>query len=176
VSTKHLSINIRGNIHHKGYHIINLSYNSLFLSLKSCQRHLDVYKTLEITSTTSYCNRTLNKYHSNSFDKRDLITNIAIENSGASVNFNFIFWCFLAQLIYVVYRNSLCYFWISKLLYLDFQIIYLKKRIFTEVVTMLSHDQVALFKTFCGTGQSCARQTINHTASKIKQVQLQLCG
>jgi len=46
----------------------------------------------------------------------------------------------------------------------------------TEVVTRLSHDQVALFKTFRDTAQNCARQTINHAASRIKQVQLQLCG
>jgi len=62
-------------------------------------------------------------------------------------------------------------FWISKLLYLDFQIL-----LSTEVVTRLSHDQVALFKTFRGTVQNCARQTINHVVSRIKQVQLQLCS
>ena len=60
-------------------------------------------------------------------------------------------------------------FWISKLLYLDFQIL-----LFTEVVIKLSHDHVALFKTFRGTVQNYARQTINHAASRIKQVQLQL--
>jgi len=54
---------------------------------------------------------------------------------------------------------------------LDFQIL-----LSTEVVTRLSHDQVALFKTFRGTAQHCARQTINHVASRIKQAQLQLCG
>ncbi|KEH26293.1 FAR1 DNA-binding domain protein [Medicago truncatula] len=32
------------------------------------------------------------------------------------------------------------------------------------------------FKTFRGTIQNCARQTINHAASRIKQAQLQLCG
>ncbi|AET01464.2 putative calcium-transporting ATPase [Medicago truncatula] len=47
-------------------------------------------------------------------------------------------------------------FWISKLLYLDFQIL-----LSIEVVTRLSHDQVALFNTFHGTAQNCARQTIN---------------
>jgi len=45
-------------------------------------------------------------------------------------------------------------FWFSKILFW--------KRIFTEVVTRLSHDQVALFKTFRGTTQNCTRQTINH--------------
>jgi len=29
----------------------------------------------------------------------------------------------------------------------------------TEIVTKLSHDQVALLKTVCGTVQNCARQT-----------------
>ncbi|RHN68163.1 hypothetical protein MtrunA17_Chr3g0110861 [Medicago truncatula] len=62
-------------------------------------------------------------------------------------------------------------FWISKLLYLDFQIL-----LSTEVVIRLSHDQIALFKTFRDTVQNCARKTINHAASRIKQVQLQLCG
>jgi len=52
------------------------------------------------------------------------------------------------------------------LLFLDFQ----------TVVTRLSHDQVAHFKTFRDTVQNCARQTINHAASMIKQAQLQLCG
>jgi hypothetical protein len=47
---------------------------------------------------------------------------------------------------------SLCCFWISKLLNLNFQILSS-----TEVVTRLSHDQVAFFKTFRGTTQSCAR-------------------
>jgi len=55
------------------------------------------------------------------------------------------------------------------MLYLDFQIL-----LSIEVVTRLSHDQVALFKTFRGTAQNCARQTINHAASKLKQAQLQL--
>jgi hypothetical protein len=49
-------------------------------------------------------------------------------------------------------QRRCCCFWISKLLYLDFQIL-----LSTEVVTRLSHDQVALFKTFRGTTQSCAR-------------------
>jgi len=62
-----------------------------------------------------------------------------------------------------------CCFWISKLLYLDFQIL-----LSTEVVTRLSHDQAALFKMFRRTAQNCARQTINHAASRIKQAQLQL--
>ena len=53
-----------------------------------------------------------------------------------------------------------CCFWIFKLLYLDFQIL-----LSTKVVTRLSHDQVALFKTFRGTAQNYARQTINHAAS-----------
>jgi len=70
-------------------------------------------------------------------------------------------------------RKSICNccFWISKLLYLDFQIL-----LSTEVATRLSHDQVVLFKTFRGTTQNCARQTINHAVSRIKQAQLQLCG
>jgi len=72
------------------------------------------------------------------------------------------------ELIFLKTIKSCC-FWISKLLYLDFQIL-----LSIEVVTRLSHDQVALFKTFRGTTQNCARQTINHAASKIKQVQLQL--
>jgi len=58
---------------------------------------------------------------------------------------------------------------------LDFQIYFKKWFSSTEVVTRLSHDQVALFKTFRGTVQNCARQTINHATSMIKQVQLQLC-
>jgi len=62
-------------------------------------------------------------------------------------------------------------FWIFKLLYLDFQIL-----LSTEVVTRLSHDQVALFKTFRGTAQNCARQIINHAVSRIKQAHLQLRG
>ncbi|KAF1889395.1 hypothetical protein Lal_00024720 [Lupinus albus] len=33
----------------------------------------------------------------------------------------------------------------------------------------LSHDQVALFKTFCGTASRC-KQTINHAAPRIKQL------
>ena len=65
--------------------------------------------------------------------------------------------------------STICCFWISKLLYLDFQIL-----LSTEIVTRLSHDHVALFKTFRGTAQKCARQTINHVASRIKQAQLQL--
>jgi len=65
----------------------------------------------------------------------------------------------------------MCCFWISKLLYLDFQIL-----LSTEAVTRLSHNQVALFKTFRGIVQNCARQTINHAASRIKQAQQQLCG
>jgi len=44
------------------------------------------------------------------------------------------------------FEQRLCCFRISKLLYLDFQII-----LSTEAVTRLSHDQVALFKTFRGT-------------------------
>jgi len=69
------------------------------------------------------------------------------------------------------HNHCSCCFWISKLLYLDFQIL-----LSTEAVTRLSHDQVALFKTFRGTAQNCARQTINHAASRIKQAQLQLFG
>jgi len=68
-------------------------------------------------------------------------------------------------------RIRYCWFWISKLLYLDFQIL-----LSIEVATRLSHDQVALFKTFRDTTQNCARQTINHVVSRIKQAQLQLCG
>jgi len=56
-------------------------------------------------------------------------------------------------------RKNQCCFWIFKLLYLDFQIL-----LPTEIVTRLSHDQVALFKTFRGTAQN-ARQNINHAAS-----------
>jgi len=52
-----------------------------------------------------------------------------------------------------------CCFWISKLLYLDFQFL-----LSTEVVTRLSHDQVVLFKMFRGTARNYARQTINHAA------------
>jgi len=37
-------------------------------------------------------------------------------------------------------------------LYLDFQIL-----LSIEVVTRLSYDQVALFKTFRGTAKNCAR-------------------
>ncbi|KEH43283.1 hypothetical protein MTR_1g089745 [Medicago truncatula] len=58
---------------------------------------------------------------------------------------------------------------IFKLLYLDYHIL-----LSTEVVTRLSHDHVALFKTFRGTAQNCARQTNNNAASRIKQAQLQL--
>ena len=72
---------------------------------------------------------------------------------------------------FCVFHFDSCYFWISKLLYLDFQIL-----LSTEAVTRLSHDQIALFKTFRGTAQNCARQAINHAASRIKQAQLQLCG
>jgi len=76
------------------------------------------------------------------------------------------------HLIRVHFRyQKLCCFRISKLLYLDFQIL-----LSTEAVTRLSHDQVAIFKTFRGTAQTCARQTINHAASRIKQAHLQLCG
>jgi len=73
--------------------------------------------------------------------------------------------------IFQTFKFSYCCFCISKLLYLDCQIL-----LSTEVVTRLSHDQVALFKTFRGSAQNCARQTINHAASRIKQAQLQLCG
>ena len=66
--------------------------------------------------------------------------------------------------IQVVLTHANCCFWISKLLYLDFQIL-----LSTEVVTRLSHDQVALFKTFRDTVQKCARRTINQAASRIKQ-------
>jgi len=59
-------------------------------------------------------------------------------------------------------------FWISKLLYLDCQIL-----LSTEDV---SSRPGRSFKTFRGTAQNCARQTINHAASRIKQAQLQLCG
>jgi len=52
------------------------------------------------------------------------------------------------------------------MLFLNFQIL-----LSTEVVPRLSHDQVALFRT---SAQNCARKTINHVASRIKQVQLQL--
>jgi hypothetical protein len=44
----------------------------------------------------------------------------------------------------------------------------------TEVIIMLSHDQVVIFKTFRDIVEKCARQTIKHAASKIKQAQLQL--
>jgi hypothetical protein len=74
-------------------------------------------------------------------------------------------------MIHVDYCDKYNCFRISKLLYLDFQIL-----LSIEVVTRLSHDQVALFKTFRGTAQKCARQTINHAASRIKQAQIQLCG
>jgi len=66
-------------------------------------------------------------------------------------------------------------FWTFKLLYLDFQF-YFDKEYLLKFITRLSQYQVAHFNTFCGTAQNCARQTINHAASRIKQVQLQLCG
>jgi len=65
---------------------------------------------------------------------------------------------------YVVFGFSNCCIWISKFYYPP------------KLFTRLSHDQVTLFKTFCGTAQNCARQTINHAAYRIKQAQLQLCG
>ena len=37
----------------------------------------------------------------------------------------------------------------------------------TEVVIRLSHDQVTLCKTFRGTAQNYARETINHAAKKF---------
>jgi len=58
---------------------------------------------------------------------------------------------------------------------LDFQIVvfgfsnsYFEKKNSTEVVTRLTHDEVVVFKTFCGTAQSCARQTINQAAFSLQ--------
>jgi len=61
------------------------------------------------------------------------------------------------------------YIWVSK--------IYFEKEFsFTKVVNRLSHAQVALFNTFRGVVQSCEIRSINHAASRIKQVQLQNCS
>ena len=58
-----------------------------------------------------------------------------------------------------IVHQGFCCFRISKLLYLDFQII-----LSTEAVTRLSHDQISLLKTLRGTSQNCAYMTINHVA------------
>ena len=54
--------------------------------------------------------------------------------------------------------------------------VYLEKEFSsTKVIIGLSHDQVVLFKTFCGITYNCAKQTINHTSSRMKQASRQVC-
>jgi len=65
---------------------------------------------------------------------------------------------------------------VIELLVLDFQIIafgFLKsilKKNFHLPKFVLSHNQVALLKCFVTLPKNCASQTVNHAASRIKQV------